>query len=148
MKTLIATEGSTLDSPVARRFERAAWYLIVDDEVHTLNACQPQSPHDHHKILARAAQDNVATVVAGKVGFGNLQLMSSFNFKVAYAHNMSAHEAVEKLSHGELRALVVRKKGERPPYTRGQKHAGIRECFAGGTQRGQHHLQQYSGRGH
>jgi predicted Fe-Mo cluster-binding NifX family protein len=148
MKILVAAEGNTLESQVSKRFERSGWFLFIDTEVHTLEALQPRTPRDQHTMLSRAAQLRVSAVIAGRINFGNLRLLSSLNVHVAYAHNMSARQALEKLDNGELQALVVPKQTRNLPRGKNQKTAGFRQRFAAGTPRGQHHLQQYAGRGH
>ena len=148
MKTFIAAEGDSLESPVAGRFERAGRYLLVDDMTGTLTSLQHPAAHHHHALLATAASENVDTVVAGKISFGNLQFMASLGMRMAYVHHMSAREAMEKLQRGDLKACVVRERDQRQPPGRRHKAIGIREGFSSGTPRGQHHLQQYGGRGH
>jgi predicted Fe-Mo cluster-binding NifX family protein len=148
MKTLIATEGNTLDSCVARRFERAGWYLIVDDTMNILGALHHAAPRDYHKVLVKAAQENIGTVVAGKIGFGSLQIMASFDLKAAFARGMSARGAIDMLSAGELKAFVIQEKKSRPRFTRRQNPSNMHGSSPVGALRSEHHLQQYSGRGH
>ncbi|MBI4535628.1 MAG: hypothetical protein HY708_05065 [Ignavibacteriae bacterium] len=158
MKILVACDGSTLDSRVAKRFERAEWFLIAESTDKNFQAIQNLTPHDHHTIVDTAARENVQALVAGKFVFGSAHRMSLYNLRVAIAHNMTAREAIEKINRKDLilveaahlRHLIEEKdlarRGRNLQFLKGQNRA--KTGLHTGNMRAQHHLQQYSGRGH
>jgi predicted Fe-Mo cluster-binding NifX family protein len=158
MKYLIASVGNTLESYVAKRFEHATWYLIVDDETPLVDATQNILPHDHSTILARAVLENVETVVAGKFSAGSLKFIRSRELMTAHVHGISANHALEKIELGEIKTESEWSFDEEKeqlvgtlPRTRVSKIRKSRlesSQYSSDSSRGQHHLQQYGGRGH
>ncbi len=158
MKFLVASVGNKLDSFVAKRFEHAAWYLIVDDETRAVDATQNVTPHDHNAILARASSENVDAVIAGKFSAGSLRLIHAHDVRVAHVHGISATRAIEKVKSGELRLMdeagvegmeeiavgtlprAINEKVQKKPFATAN--------ISSDSSRGHHHLQQYGGRGH
>ncbi|MEK7249482.1 MAG: NifB/NifX family molybdenum-iron cluster-binding protein [Bacteroidota bacterium] len=158
MKFLVASVGNKLDSFVAKRFEHAAWYLIVDDETPAVGATQNVTPHDHNAILARAASENVDAVVAGKFSAGSLKLIRTHDLRVAHVHGISATRAIEKIESGEIKlkdeaGIEITEEiavGTLPRAIdpRVQKKPFDATGFKSDSSRGHYHLQQYGGRGH
>jgi predicted Fe-Mo cluster-binding NifX family protein len=157
MKFLVATVGNTLGSLVAKHFEHAAWYLIVDDFTRTFDAARNISPTDHHSILTRASSDDVDIVVGGKFTMGSLKQIVGRDLRIAHAHGITVQDAIAKIKAGEIQTqseLAPLEVGERfmtrtPVVTMQGKQKKVLEArHAQGSLRGQHHLQQYGGRGH
>jgi predicted Fe-Mo cluster-binding NifX family protein len=140
-----------MEGAVSRSFETARWYLVVGGEI--VEAFQNGSRHDRHDALVSAALQKVEAIIAGSVARGTALLMSSLNLRVAYARGMSVREAVAKLEEGDLHLLgpigddmsqqvgVPRNGGAKPRSWSGKSFPSV-------ATRAQHHLQQYSGRGH
>jgi predicted Fe-Mo cluster-binding NifX family protein len=158
MKYLIASVGSKLDSFVAKRFEHATWYLIVDDETPAVDTTQNIMPHDHNTILARAVLENVETIVAGKFSAGTLKYIRSHDLMTGHVHGVSVAHAIEKIQLGEIRTesewdfenekeKIV---GTLPRLVNAKvrKSAVESSQYSSESSRGHHHLQQYGGRGH
>jgi predicted Fe-Mo cluster-binding NifX family protein len=156
MNVLAAAEGSSLDSPVAPRFERAVWYLIVDTESAKREVYQNICPHDRCTILLAASRHHISTVVAGGVTSSTARLMRSLNLHLAIASKMTVHQAVDKLKD---RSLVIADLSHynqfmnRIPMLRGTPMVRKdvlqpAKLFERSTPYGRHHLQQYGGRGH
>lgn len=160
MKILIAADGNTLDSRLSKRFGKAQWYLIVDDESLDVKAAQNVGPRDHHDIVPKAAAEGVETVITGNIGPRSYELMSSNNLKVALARNISAREALERLKKNDLRMLdaptlkqsveehELHRRERRQQFGKGGARGRGKQGFVSVTPRGRHHLQQYGGRGH
>jgi predicted Fe-Mo cluster-binding NifX family protein len=158
MKFLVASIGNRLESYVAKRFEHAAWYLIVDSETHALDARQHITPQDRHRVLDKAAAENVHAVIAGKFGENSLKLIQAHEMYVALLHGMSAQQALEKIAAHEIKLQeakeIERQRGilAATPQQRTFRNSGTKVPSAAGhtsdSARGQHHLQQYGGRGH
>jgi predicted Fe-Mo cluster-binding NifX family protein len=158
MRFLVATVGNTLHSPVAKHFEHAAWYLIVDDATHTFDAARNITPNDHHSILTRASSDDVDIVIGGKFTLGSLKQIVSRDLRIAHAHGIAAHDAIEKIKAGEIPTQSDLASPELAPRTitlaqrvvtmKGKQKKTLDARYAAGSSRAQHHLQQYGGRGH
>jgi predicted Fe-Mo cluster-binding NifX family protein len=157
MRFLVATVGNTLESQVAKHFEHAAWYLIVDDFTRTFDAARNVSPTDHHSILTRASSDDVDIVIGGKFTMGSLRQIVGRDLRIAHAHGVSVQVAIAKIKAGEIQTqseLAPPEPGEKfmtrtPAVTmRGKQKRVLEARYAPGSLRGQHHLQQYGGRGH
>jgi predicted Fe-Mo cluster-binding NifX family protein len=159
MKFLIATLGSRLDSYVAKRFEHAAWYLIVDSDTTTVDATRHLTPQDRHLAFQKAARQNVDVVVAGNCRENTLKQIRAHNMRLAHAHWIDAAFVLAKIkSHDIIPADSDELENEKriPVDTvqrgiskgRHTKSTNRAMGFASDTARGHHHLQQYGGRGH
>ena len=158
MKLLIASDGSAMTSRVARRFERALWYVFVEDGKGILDAVRNETPMDHTRILARAAREDISIVVTDKLGKKTVRHLVSHHLRAAFGRGMTVREVMEKSMRGELHSLTeeeLHQQVERPvrpvstlPVPRQKRAPRTHTIAVGGTPRGQHHLQQYSGRGH
>ena len=158
MKFLVASVGNRLESFVAKRFEHAAWYLIVDSESLTCRAFRHNTPHDRHDVLHKASSDNVAAVVAGKFGESSLKMLRTGSLQIAFVHGISARQAIEKIVQREIEQLDVNemRNGRNTPTTierlipkmKAGRIPLASAARASDSPRGHHHLQQYGGRGH
>jgi predicted Fe-Mo cluster-binding NifX family protein len=155
MKYLIASSGNTLGSFVVKRFEHAAWYLIVDDQKSTLEAKQHLSPHDRHAMLAKAIGEHVRTVVAGKFGEHAIKTMIEHDLDAAIIHGITVREALQKIKVYDILLVsaeelytereIASERAESLPthFTRVDTSGRTSEAV-----HVPHHLQQYGGRGH
>ena len=158
MKYLVSAVGNRTDARVARRFEKAVWYLIVDDSGEILDAYRNVSPQDHNRVLVRAQEENVVAVIAGRFGSGSEQFLASLNLGVAHAKNGTVRETIEDVRTGAIKiieAKTVKQHVEETMLLRQQKRdLSVHGRGQGGpvaestTPRGHHRIQQYSGRGH
>jgi predicted Fe-Mo cluster-binding NifX family protein len=108
MKVLIAAQGITLDSPVAKRFGHAPYYLNVDlDSMQIQVIDNAEHHHDEtHAIIPQMAENGVKVFITGNIGPHAFELTNSLNLQVALAREMSSQEALEKLQRGELEILT------------------------------------------
>jgi predicted Fe-Mo cluster-binding NifX family protein len=108
MNVLIAADGTTLDSAVAKRFGHAPYYLYVDANTGQVQAIE-NTDHDHdedtHDIIPQMVQQGTDVFITGNIGAHAFELVKSLNRQVAVARNMSAAEALENLQDGELEIL-------------------------------------------
>lgn len=160
MKVLVATDGRTLESRISRRFGKAGWYLVVDVENQVVEEFPNLTVDDHHNIILESAGLGVSTVITGNLGPRTYELISSNNLRIALARNMTAREAIEHLEQGRLKILdapTLKKsveehellmKDRREQFSKRRNAFRGRGIVFGATPRGQHHLQQYGGRGH
>ena len=106
MKVLIAIQGTTLDSMMAKRFGHAPYYLKVDLDSMQIELIDNPEHHDEtHAIIPQMAENGVEVFITGNMGPHAFELTKSLNLQVALARKMSAREALEKLQRGELEIL-------------------------------------------
>ena len=106
MKILIAANGATLDSTVAKRFGHAPYYLYVDIDTMQVQAIENTEHDDEtHAIISQMAQQGVEVFITGNIGPHAFELVTSLQRQVALARRMSAREALEKLQKDELEIL-------------------------------------------
>jgi predicted Fe-Mo cluster-binding NifX family protein len=161
MKVLIAADGKTLGSGISKRFGSARWYLIVDPETDTVvEKLENVNREDHHEVVLKAAERGVTTIITGNIGPRSYELMSLHNLQMAHAKQMTVREALVRFKEGTLKILdapTVRKnveehalllQGRRQQFRKARRLTTGKGYYSGGIPRGQHHLQQYAGRGH
>jgi predicted Fe-Mo cluster-binding NifX family protein len=102
MKFLIAAENNTLKSIIASRFERAAWYLVIDDHLRCICAIENLGPRTRENAIAIALKEGVAAVLSGALGLRTYNLLRLSNTKIAFAERITVREALEKLKKGLL----------------------------------------------
>jgi predicted Fe-Mo cluster-binding NifX family protein len=106
MKIVIAAAGPTLDSPVAKRFGHAPYYLLVDSATREIQVIENQEHDDEtHAIIPQLAGQGAVVFITGNIGPHAFQLVHSLQRQVALARHMAAGEALDKLQRGELELL-------------------------------------------
>lgn len=106
MKVLIAADGPTLDSAVAKRFGHAECYLLIDTATLDLQVVANGEPHDDsHAIIRQLAGQGVELFVTGNIGPHAFELIQAHAGQVALARRMSAGEALAKLAKNKLELL-------------------------------------------
>lgn len=106
MNVVIAANGPTLDSPVAKRFGHAPYYLYVDSETGQVQAIRNEEPHDDtHAIIPQLVGQKAEVFVTGNIGPHAFKLIRSLDRQVALARNMPAGQALDKLQKEELEIL-------------------------------------------
>jgi len=108
MKALIAAQGTTLDSPVAKRFGHAPYYLTVDIDSMQVQVIDNTEQHDEtHAIIPQMTKRGVEVFITGNMGPHAFELAQSLDRQVALARKMSARESLEKLQGGKLEILAA-----------------------------------------
>jgi predicted Fe-Mo cluster-binding NifX family protein len=106
MKVVIAANGPTLDSPVAKRFGHAAYYLLVDSATLELQIIENREHDDEtHAIIPQLAGQGAEVFITGNIGPHAFQLIRSLQRQVTLARRMPARQALDKLQRGELELL-------------------------------------------
>ena len=106
MKVLIAADGTTLDSSVAKRFGHAPYYLYVDSDTMQVQVIDNTGHHDEtHAIIPQMARRGAEVFITGNIGPHAFQLVRSLNRQVALARKMLVREALEKSQEGKLEIL-------------------------------------------
>ena len=84
MNILIAADGTTLDSSVAKRFGHAPYYLYVDADTRQVQVIENTDHDDEtHAIIPQMIQQGVDVFITGNIGPHAFQLIKSLNRQVA-----------------------------------------------------------------
>ncbi|HMQ54005.1 MAG TPA: NifB/NifX family molybdenum-iron cluster-binding protein [Anaerolineae bacterium] len=106
MKVAIAASGPSLDSPVAKRFGHAPYYLLVDSATLETLVFENREPEDEtHAIIPDLTGQGAEVFITGNIGPHAFELARSLERPVALARQMPAREALAKLQKGELELL-------------------------------------------
>ncbi len=116
MNIVIAANGPTLDSLVAKRFGHAPYYLLVNtatmqvqviaNEEHHHNETDHHGQHDEaHAIIPQLVGQGAELFITGNIGPHAFELVQSLKRQVALARRLSAGEALVRLQRGELEIL-------------------------------------------
>lgn len=106
MKILLATDGKTLESKIAKRFGHANYYLIFDSESKKLDARTNSGHDDNHSSLVDLANEGVTNFIVGNIGPNAFKVLHDKNTKVYLARKYRAKEALDKFLNNELEELT------------------------------------------
>lgn len=115
MNVVIAANGSTLDSAVAKRFGHAAYYLLVNTATLQMQVIDNNDAHaeagnhdqhdEAHAIIPQLVGQGAELFLIGNIGPHAFEIIQSLNRQVALARGLSAGEALARLQRGELEIL-------------------------------------------
>ena len=106
MKILLATDGKTLESKIAKRFGHANYYLIFDSESKKLEARINHGHDDDHSSLVDLANEGVTQFIVGNIGPNAFKVLHDKSTKVYLARKYRAKEALDKFLNNELEELI------------------------------------------
>ena len=106
MKILLATDGKTLESKIAKRFGHANYYLIFNNESKELEARINHGHDDNHSSLVDLANEGVTQFIVGNIGPNAFKVLHDKNTKVYLARKFRAKEALDKLLNNEIEELI------------------------------------------
>jgi len=107
MKVLVAAQGTTLDSPISKRFGHAPYYLTVDLDSMQVQVIDNTDHDETHAIIPQMAQLGVTVFITGNIGPHAFDLIRSLGGQVALARSLSVKEALDKLQRDELEILTA-----------------------------------------
>ncbi len=105
MKILLATDGKTLKSTIAKRFGHANYYVIFDSESKGIDVRENSGHDDNHSSLLDLTNEGVSKFIVGNIGPNAFSVLNKANCEVYLARKQKAEEALEKLSNNELEKL-------------------------------------------
>ena len=106
MKILLATDGKTLESKIAKRFGHANYYLIFDNESKSIETRINPGHDDNHSSLVDLANEGVTNFIVGNIGPNAFKVLHDKNTKVYLARKYRAKEALDKFLNNELEELT------------------------------------------
>jgi len=106
MRILLATDGETLESKIAKRFGHANYYLIFNNESNEIEVRVNHGHDDDHSSLIDLANEGVTSFVVGNIGPNAFKVLNDKNTKVYLARKYKAKEALNKFLINELEELT------------------------------------------
>jgi len=106
MKILLATDGETLDSKIAKRFGHAHYYLIYDSELKTIDARKNSGHSDDHAELVSLVNESVLHFIVGNIGPIAFKVLDRANAKMYLARRLLAKDALDKFLNIDLEQLT------------------------------------------
>lgn len=105
MLLLLGSDGNDLESPIAKRFGHAAYYLLYDTETHHLKAFENGEEGHNHDSLRHFLAQGVEAFIVGNIGPHAFDILDTPDSKVYLARKMTGQEAIEQFSQGALQQL-------------------------------------------
>lgn len=110
MKIALGCDGNTLDSPIAKRFGHAEYYILYDVENGSFDAVKnshdDEGEHHSHDNLLTLVDDGAEAFVVGNIGPHAWGTLKQRNVDIYLARKMTAKEAIDKFNKGELEKLT------------------------------------------
>ncbi len=106
MKLVIGSDGNTPESPVAKRFGHAEYFIVYNTDNNSYEAFENiDEDHSHNNLLQFPAQ-GINTFVVGNIGPHAFPLLKENGCNIYLARKMSVAQAAEKYKVGELKELL------------------------------------------
>ncbi len=105
MLVLIGSDGNNLESPIAKRFGYANYFILYDSEAKTYEAFENKNEGHNHENLFQFLDKGVEAFVVGNIGPHAFEIINTSKSKVYLARKMSVNESVEKFLKSELQQL-------------------------------------------
>lgn len=105
MLILLGSDGNNLESPIAKRFGHANYYIIFNSESKDFHAIENENDGHNHDNLRNFLDKNVEAFIVGNIGPHAFEIINTPTSKVYLARKMLVKEAIEKFIKGELLQL-------------------------------------------
>jgi predicted Fe-Mo cluster-binding NifX family protein len=107
MKILLATDGNSLESFIAKRFGHANYYLIYNSELKDLDVRVNSGHDEEHSGLVNLTNEGITDFIVGNIGPNAFKVLIDKNTKVYLARKYKAKEALNKFLNSELKELTA-----------------------------------------
>lgn len=106
MKVLLATEGDTLESKIAKRFGEAPYYLIYNSETKETEARVNPGHDDNHSGLIDLVSGGVLYFIIGNTGPNVFNILNEMKAEVYLGRNLVAKDALDGFLNNKLEKLT------------------------------------------
>lgn len=106
MKILLATEGNTLESKIAKRFGEAPFYLIYNSKTKELEARVNQGHDDNHSELIKLVNEDILVYIIGNTGPNAFNILNNKNASLYLARGYVAKDALNTFLDNKLDKLT------------------------------------------
>lgn len=105
MLILLGSDGNNLESPIAKRFGHANYYILFNSEYQSFDVFKNNEEEHDHNNLRNFLEKGVEAFIVGNIGPYAFEIINTQNSKVHLARKMLVKEAIEKFIKGELLQL-------------------------------------------
>ena len=106
MKILLATDGDTLQSKIAKRFGHAPYYLIFDSETSSLDVRINHGHDDNHAELDSFLNEGILQFIVGNIGPHAFKVLERRGAVVYLARKSTASDALDNFINKKLERLT------------------------------------------
>ncbi len=106
MLILIGSDGNQLESPVAKRFGHANYYIVFNTETKTYDAFENNNSGHNHDNLQEYLDKGVKAFIVGNIGPHAFDILKTGDAKIYLARKMKTAEAIELFSKNSLKQLL------------------------------------------
>lgn len=113
----LTAENNTMESPIAKRFGHAPWFLLYNTETRTFVPMKNENAEGHHSVkkhkhnhhehpFIKDLQEYGAEIfIVGNIGPQAFNELNIPGVEVFHARKMTAGEALEMFQQGKLKKL-------------------------------------------
>ena len=105
MLILIGSDGNSLDSPVAKRFGHANYFILFNTVTKDFESFENLAEEHNHDNLYEFLKKGVDAFIVGNIGPHAFDIVNTSKSKVYLARKMSVLESVNRFISGELEYL-------------------------------------------
>jgi predicted Fe-Mo cluster-binding NifX family protein len=106
MKILLATDGNSLKSSIAKRFGEAPYYLIYDSETKKTEARINQGHDDNHSALIDLVNEGILHYIIGNTGPNAFDVLNELGAKLYLERGIAAENALNSFLNNEIEPLT------------------------------------------
>ena len=106
MLLLISSDGKNLQSPIAKRFGHANYFILFNTETKTFDAFENNNVGHNHDNLQEYLDKGVKAFIVGNIGPHAFDILKTGDAKVYLARKMKTAEAIELFSKNSLKELL------------------------------------------
>jgi predicted Fe-Mo cluster-binding NifX family protein len=125
MLILIGSDKKSLESPIAKRFGHANYYILFNSESQSFRAFENNDEGHNHENLRNFLDKGVEVFIVGNIGPYAFEIINTKVSKVYLARKMLVRDAIEKYIKGELMQLsepTVKKSMEHKHHSHRHRH--------------------------
>lgn len=106
MLILLGSDGNNLESPIAKRFGHANYFLLYNTETKSFEAFENIDAGHNHENLQQFLDKGVEVFIVGNIGPHAFDIINTSKSKVYLGRTMTVQEAINKFLKGELKLLT------------------------------------------
>ncbi len=125
MLILLGSDGNNLESPIAKRFGHANYFILFDTEKKSFEAIKNIDEGHNHDNLRVFLDKGVEAFIVGNIGPHAFEIMSTPKSKIYLGRKILVREAIENFIKGELLQLsepTVKKSIEHGHHSHRHRH--------------------------
>ncbi len=147
MLVLIGSDGNKLDSPIAKRFGHANYFILYNTETKSFDAFENIDEGHNHENLIEFLNKGVEVFIVGNIGPHAFDMINTSKSKVYLARKMSVQESIDKFLKNELKQLTepTAKQSIGHSHDDGDHHH--EDHHGKHHNQGEHHQGEHQGRG-